>query len=84
MNIESLEINLFKASEIKDGDIVIVKIANDQKSKLDKENIKSLYKQITDMTKKEIPIYFFPANLDLQIIKNTIQMAQESTKQKET
>lgn len=72
MNIESLEINLLKASEIKDGDVVIVKINEFEKANLDAEKIQSIYKKITDMLKKEIPIYFFPSNFTVEIMKDAI------------
>lgn len=72
MNIESLEINLLKASEIKDGDVVIVKIDEFEKANLDAEKIQSIYKKITDMLKKETPIYFFPSNFTFEIMKDAI------------
>ena len=72
MNIESLEINLLKASEIKDGDVVIVKINEFEKANLDKDKIQSIYKKITDMIKKEVPIYFFPSNFTFEIMKDAI------------
>jgi len=73
LNIESLEINILKASEIKDGDLVIVKMSNEHKSKLNKEDIKNLYDNISKMLKKEIPIYFFPEGLNIDIIKDAIK-----------
>lgn len=82
MKIESLEINLLKASEIKDGDTVIVKINEFERANLDKDKIQNLYKKITDMLKKEIPIYFFPSNCTFEIIKNSIK-AQEDLLEKE-
>jgi hypothetical protein len=78
MNIESLEINLLKVSEIKDGDIVIVKVNDNQKLNLDKEAIKNLYEKITKMFKKEIPIYFFPSNVNFEIIKRGIDTVEDS------
>jgi hypothetical protein len=83
MKIESLEINLLKASEIQDGDVVIVKIKDQEKSKLDKTQIKHLYEQITNILKKEVPIYFFPSNLSVEIIKKAIE-TQNSLVEKET
>jgi hypothetical protein len=74
MNIESLEINLLKASEIKDGDVVIVKINEFEKANLDAEKIRSIYKKITDMLKKETPIYFFPSNFTFEIMKDAIDI----------
>jgi hypothetical protein len=74
MNIESLEINLLKASEIKDGDVVIVKIDEFEKANLDAEKIRSIYKKITDMLKKETPIYFFPSNFTFEIMKDAIDI----------
>ncbi len=73
MNIESLEINVLKVSEIEDKDIIIVKIEESDKLKFSKETIQSLYQQIKTMIKKEdIPIYFFPKNLSIDIIKNHV------------
>lgn len=80
MNIKSLEIKLLKSSEIKDGDIIIVKINDTEKSELDKTTIKNLYEKITNMIKKQIPIYFFPSDLSFEIIKNSIESTQESLK----
>lgn len=78
MNIESLEINLFKVSEIKEKDIVLVKIHQDEKKQLKKEDIQNLYEKITKMVNKEIPIYFFPANLDIQILRSGLEEAQKA------
>jgi hypothetical protein len=77
MKIESLEINLLKASEIKDGDIVIVKIKNAEKANLKQEDITNIYNKILDMTEKKIPIYFFPDNLNFNIIKDYVSKASE-------
>jgi UDP-2,3-diacylglucosamine pyrophosphatase LpxH len=83
MNIESLEINLLKASEIKDNDVVIVKINEFEKANLDTDKIQNLYKKITDMIKKEVPIYFFPSNFTFEIIKNAIETQNNLTKEKQ-
>lgn len=74
MKIESLEINLLKASQIEDGDIIIVKISKDEKLKLTKENVQSLHKHISEITKKpHIPIYFFPKNVSVEMIKTHVK-----------
>lgn len=74
MNIKSLEINLLKASEIEDGDIIIVKVSKDDKLKLTKENVQSLHKHISEITKKpNIPIYFFPKNISVEMIKTHVK-----------
>jgi hypothetical protein len=78
INIESLEINLFKASEIKDGDIILIKIDSDQKKEFNKENITNLYTQIKDLVKKDIGIYFFPKNITVEAIKNHISSFEEN------
>jgi 2-C-methyl-D-erythritol 4-phosphate cytidylyltransferase len=79
MNIESLEINVLKASEIKDGDVIIVKIKESDKIKFSKESVTSLYKQIKDMIKKDnIPIYFFPQEIDIEILKNHVQEIEKN------
>lgn len=86
MKIESLEVNIFKASEIKEGDIVLVRITEEEKLKLNKEKIRSIYEKITGILKKEIPIYFFPSNLNFEIIKQTIENSknlEEATKTNE-
>ncbi len=82
MNIESLEIKLLKASEITEGDIILVKVSEKNKSKLTKEKVQSLYQQITKIiNKKNIPIYFFPDDVEMKVIKNHIQNV-ESQKEK--
>lgn len=79
MKIESLEVNLFKASEIKNGDILLVRIDNEEKNKLTKEGVRNIYDQILNMIKrKDIGIYFFPKNLDIEIIKNHILNIENS------
>ena len=78
MNIKSLEINLFKTSEIHDGDTILVKIDDKQKSEFKKEDIKYLYDQIKKITKKDISIYFFPKNLSIDIIKNHVKNIEKS------
>lgn len=83
MNIESLEINILKASEIQDNDVVIVKINEFEKANLDTNKIQNLYKKITDMIKKEVPIYFFPSNFTFEIIKNAIETQNNLTKDKQ-
>jgi len=79
MKIESLEVNLFKASDIKDGDILLVRIDNEEKNNLTKENVRNIYDQILNMTKrKDLGIYFFPKNLDIEVIKNHIMNVEDS------
>ena len=78
MDIESLEINLLKSSEINDGDTILVKIDSQQKSDLTKENIKSLFDKIKGIVKKDISIYFFPKNLSIDIIKNHVKNIEDS------
>ena len=78
MDIKSLEINLFKTSEIKDGDTILVKIDDEKKSKLKKEDVKALYDEIKKIVKKEISIYFFPKDLSIDIIKNHVKNIEDS------
>jgi hypothetical protein len=78
MKIESLEIKLLKSSEIKDGDIILVKIKDSDKLKLDKDKIKHLYDQISKMLNRSIPIYFFPDNLSIDIIKKSVNMTNNT------
>lgn len=78
MNIEKLEINVLKASEIKDGDILLIKMEQEEKEKLNKDSIKKLYDQVLGMiNKKDISIYFFPKNIDIDIIKNHVKNIEE-------
>ena len=79
LNIESLEINVLKASEIKDGDILIVKMGKEQKSKMNKEDVKNIYDQVVKMIKRsDISIYFFPEDLSIDIIRNNVKMFEDS------
>ena len=74
MNIESLEVSLFKASEIQNGDIILVRMDKEEKNKLTKDNVQSLYKQINAMIKKEnIQIYFFPKDISIDLIKKHVE-----------
>jgi hydroxymethylpyrimidine pyrophosphatase-like HAD family hydrolase len=77
MNIESLEINLLKASEIQEGDVVIVKINEKQKLNLNKEKITEIYNKIIQIINRKIPIYFFPKDLSFHLIKKSISKASE-------
>ena len=73
MNIESLEIKLLQSSKIEDGDVVIVKVDMNDKKIFEKESIQKLYSQIKNMlNNKDISIYFFPKNLDIDFIKANI------------
>lgn len=82
MNIESLEINLLKVSEIKDGDVLIIKMSKEQKNKMNKNDVKEIYDQIVKMIKRnDISIYFFPEDLSLDIVKNNIKMIEDSKKE---
>ncbi len=81
MDIKSLEINLFKTSEIQDGDTILVKIDEEKKAKLKKEDIKFLYDQIKKIVKKDISIYFFPKDLSIDIIKNHVKNIEDSKEQ---
>jgi hypothetical protein len=79
MNIESLEINVLKVSEIKDGDVLIVKMSKEQKNKMNKNDVKDIYDQVVKMIKRnDISIYFFPEDLSLDIVKNNIKMIEDS------
>jgi hypothetical protein len=81
MDIKSLEINLFKTSEINDNDTILIKIDEKEKSKLKKEDIQTLYNQIQKIVKKNISIYFFPKNLSIDIIKNHVKNIDTSKKE---
>jgi hypothetical protein len=78
MNIEKLEINLFKVSEIKDGDVILVKVSGEEKANFKKENIEYIYNQIKKIAKKDISIYFFPKNLSIDIIKNHVKNIEDN------
>ena len=78
MNIESLEINVLKVSEIKDGDVLIVKMGTEQRNKMNKNDVKDIYDQVVKMIKRnDISIYFFPEDLSLDIIKNNINLIED-------
>lgn len=81
MDIKSLEINLFKTSEINDNDTILIKIDEKEKAKLKKEDIQTLYNQIQKIVKKNISIYFFPKNLSIDIIKNHVKNIESSKKE---
>jgi hypothetical protein len=76
MNIESLEISLFKASEIKDGDIILIKTGPEDKAKFNKDNITSIYNQIKGMVNKDISIYFFPKDFEIELIKYHVEQTE--------
>lgn len=78
MDIKSLEINLFKTSEINDNDTILIKIDDKEKAKFKKEDIQILYNQIQKIVKKKISIYFFPKNLSIDIIKNHVKNIEDS------
>jgi hypothetical protein len=83
MNIESLEIKLLKSSKIEDGDIVIVKVDNNDKEFFTKDFVKKIYDQITEMLdRKDLKIYFFPKNLDIEIIKNHVKNINDESLEK--
>lgn len=84
MKIDSLEIKLLKSSEIKEGDVILVKIKESDKLKLNKDNIRHLYDQISKMINKSIPIYFFPDNLSIDIIKKSVNMTNNTVKNENT
>jgi hypothetical protein len=78
MDIKSLEINLLKASQIKDGDIILVKIDDNQKKQLKQEDITALYQELKNMIKKDISIYFFPKNLSIDTIKKHVKNIEDN------
>jgi hypothetical protein len=79
MNIEKLEYKLLKSSKIEDGDVLLVKIDPEEKKKFDKNSIKSLYDDITKMIgKSNVSIYFFPKNIDIELIKNHVTNIERS------
>jgi|688.fasta_scaffold734755_1 hypothetical protein len=74
MKIESIETKLVKGSKIEPGDIVIVKMNSQDRESLSKEEIKSLYKNITSMLGvKDIGMYFFPKDIDLYSMKSILK-----------
>lgn len=79
MNIEQLEYKLLKSSKVEDGDILLVKIDPAEKAQFNKESIKSLYDHIIKMVgKNDISIYFFPKNIDIELIKNHVTNIERS------
>jgi hypothetical protein len=81
MDIKSLEINLFKTSEVQEGDTILVKISEEKRANLKKEDIKFLYDEIRKIVKKDISIYFFPKGLSIDIIKNHVKNIEDSKEQ---
>ncbi len=73
MNIENLEIKLLESSKIQDGDVILVKIKDYERTKFSKDQIKDLYQKVAQMINKpNIGIYFFPADLEISLIKDLI------------
>lgn len=79
MKIDNIEVSLFKASEIKDGDILLVKMGKEQKNNMNKDDVKNIYDKIVKMIKRsDISIYFFPKDLSIDIIKNNVKIIEDS------
>lgn len=82
MDIQSLEINLLKASEIKNGDILLIRVDDKERNQLTKENVRNIYDQVLKMIKRtDIGIYFFPKNLGIEIIKNHVENIENNKNQ---
>jgi hypothetical protein len=76
MKIESIEVSLFKTSDIKDGDKLLVRTSSKE---LSSDKIRSLYEELNKMIgKKEVSMYFFPKDVKIDIIKNHIKNTEDS------
>jgi hypothetical protein len=78
IDIKSLEINLFKASEIQDSDIILIKIDEKQRGQMNKDDIQQIYNEIKNLIKKDISIYFFPKSLSINTIKNHVLVVEDN------
>jgi hypothetical protein len=76
MKIENIDVSLFKASDIKDGDKLLVRTTGKE---LSKEAVRSVYEELNKMIgKKEVSMYFFPKDIKIDIIKNHIKNVEDN------
>ena len=76
MKIENIDVSLFKASDIKDGDKLLVRTTGKE---LSKEAVRSVYEELNKMIgKKEVSMYFFPKDIKIDIIKNHIKNIEDN------
>lgn len=79
MNIKNLEVSILKTSELKSGDVVIVRMSPEEKNKLNKDNITEIYNQVKNMIgkDKEIGIFFFSKDMELSYIKDYLKQSEQ-------
>ncbi|MEN9446594.1 MAG: hypothetical protein RL728_1106 [Bacteroidota bacterium] len=79
MDIKKLEVSFLKVSEIKSGDVVIVRMSPEEKNKLNKENITEIYNQIKNIVgkEKEVGIFFFSKDMELSYIKDYLKQSEQ-------
>jgi hypothetical protein len=80
MDIENLEISLLQASKIKDGDTILVRLTEEDKKVMTKDQISQLYQKIKKCVgeEKQISIFFFPKSMELSLVKHTMRNVVES------
>jgi len=85
MEIENLEVSLLKASNIQDGDTVLVRLTEEQKQEMTKEKAGELYNKIKKCVgeDKKIAIFFFPKSMELGLVKDTMKTVLESAEVKD-
>lgn len=79
MNIKNLEVSILKTSELKSGDVVIVRMSPEEKNKLNKDNITEIYNQVKSIVgkEKEIGIFFFSKDMELHYIKDYLKQSEQ-------
>lgn len=78
MNIQNAEVSLLKASQIENGDVLLVRMSKKTKESMSAEKAHDLFQQIKSMVGgKEVGIFFFPKDLELSIIKNFLKKAEK-------
>jgi hypothetical protein len=79
MKIKNVELSLLKASQVEDGDVILVRISKAFKEKMTAEKARDLYNQIKSMVAedKNIGIFFFPKEMELSLIKGYLEQAEK-------
>jgi hypothetical protein len=70
MKIENAEVTLLKASQIEDGDVLLVRMSKKFRDGMNADKAQALHTQLSEMVgEKKIGVYFFPKDLDISVIK---------------
>ena len=78
MKIENAEISLLKASQIQDGDVLLVRMSKKYKEQMSAEKAHKLFEQIKSMAgDKQVGIFFFPKDLEISIIRDFLEKADK-------